>query len=216
MHDLGGIRERETIEEGVDNARTAAKPSNKIGVPDPAIWRDQFGSLFQNVMSACAVRRRQIGSAEDVTASRTTRQQHPAMMRAAGYFRHIPPGPAPRPAGDRPAALFDIRSQAVRADTGKIAAMTDVADAAYQFAGEHASIVGVGDRVVDQCFERDATQPRDIGLAVPTLQIMDDVTRVTVGQWHLPYKFRAASAPMAQGKTIEHCPARFERRSPHA
>ncbi len=214
LHDLGGFHELETIEEAVRNARTAAKPSNKIGVADPALWRNRFGPVFQNMVSAYAMRRRQIGTAEDSTTGGTTRHQHPAMPRATRYFREIPPRPTPRPTGDRSVTLLDISAQAIRADAGKVTGHSHVAAAAHQFAGENAPIVGMGDRVPNQCFQRESSQPRDIRLISPTLQVANEVA--TISKRNLSCKFRAAFTAVAQSKTIEQCPRGFERRRPHA
>jgi len=134
-------------------------------------------------------------------------------MRTTRYLRQVPPGAPPRPTGDRPVTPLDIRSHAVRADTGEVTTIADIAAAAHKLTCKDAPTLGLQYRVTEQCFERDAAEPRDIVKASPTLHIPNEVG--PVDQRHLTRKFQLGFTAMPQGKPVEQCPAWLERCRPH-
>ena len=123
------------------------------------------------------------------------------MMRTARYLRQIPPRAPPGPTGDRPLTLLDIRSHAVRADTGEVTTIADIAAAAHKLTCKDAPTLGLHYRVAKQCSERDAAEPGDIVEASPTLHIANEVG--SVDQRHLTRKFQLGFTAMPQGKPVE-------------
>jgi hypothetical protein len=54
LHDLGSVRERQVVEEAMGKAGPIAKPSDKIGIADPAIRCDYFSPFCRQVVPAFA------------------------------------------------------------------------------------------------------------------------------------------------------------------
>src|SRR5436305_1931936 len=121
-------------------------------------------------------------------------------MRTTRYLRQVPPGAPPRPTGDRPVTPLDIRSHAVRADTGEVTTIADIAAAAHKLTCKDAPTLGLQYRVTEQCFERDAAEPRDIVKASPTLHIPNEVG--PVDQRHLTRKFQLGFTAMPQASRL--------------
>jgi len=56
LHDLGGVRERQAVEERVGDTGSITKPADKIGIADLAVRRDRFSIFLRQIVPTCATR----------------------------------------------------------------------------------------------------------------------------------------------------------------
>ena len=120
-----------------------AQASDQIGVTSPIFGGNAFSSCLREGMTAFAVRRRQLRGTEVALARRAGARvalDHGRWQLDIFATSHQDRRQGRQ--GDRPVALFDVRSHAVWADPGKIGAEGDVCTATNKLVGEEAPVMG--------------------------------------------------------------------------